>query len=217
MQNNKIFLFGLSLLLLSGCSGKTETPAAASSSAPTVSASSVTAVSDETPVSVNENITTSSNYIEEPAPAAAAGTAEGYVPEDIPEGTLKQAEQKQEVQFTEKGSPAYSVTIDNAAFTDRRSVIPGDQTEKVLLITYTYRSLNGEPRLVDDMSFRLFAGETAAESYNVADQITGDISTDAPVTAEVCFSVPADASEFTLFVVDNAEEGNENYSLYITL
>lgn len=207
MKNNKklaIFsLTGLMLLSIAGC-GKTA-PAAATASA--------SEASTENPDSVNENITTVSTYYEEAEPAAETGSAEGFVPDDIPKGTLKEIELKKAFTFTEKGQEAYSVTIDKAEFTDRRSEIPGMEAEKVLLITYTYESLNGEPRLVDDMSFRLFQDETAYDPYYLSDQIMADISSDAPYTAEVCFAVPEDAKEFSLFVVDNAEENNENYHL----
>lgn len=202
-------LLGIAILSLPGCGKTTNDPVSASSS--------VSAVSEEGPVSINENITTASTYYEDPAPAADSGDAEGYIPEDIPEGTVVEAETEKALEFTEKNQKAYTVTIDKAEYTDRQSVIPGDQAEKVLLITYTYESVNGEPRLVDDMSFRLFAEETPMEPYYVADQIMGDVSIDTPVTAEVCFAVPADATEFSLFVVDNAEEKNENYQIILKL
>lgn len=215
-RNSMAFLLSLSLLALAGCTGNKETPPTASS-VKTISDSSISSSSEEFPVSVNENITTSSNYYEEPAETADTGDAEGYIPEDLPEGALIAGETGEELVFTENSASAYCVTIEKAEFTDRRSVVPGDEADKVLLITYTYRSLNGEGRLVDDMSFRLFTDETAAESYYVADQISGDLSTDTPVTAEVAFSVPADAKEFSLFVIDNAAENNETYQIRIQL
>ncbi len=205
-----LLLLGVSLLALPGCgSGNTRESVSVETE--------VSSSSAEYPVSVNENITTSSTYYEEPAEAADTGDAEGWIPEEIPEGTIQEAETGSEFQFTENGSAVYAVTIDSTEFTDRRSVVPSDTAEQVLLITYTYRSLNGEPQLVDDMSFRLYAGETACDSYNVADQITGDVSTEEAVTAEVCFSVPADAEEFTLYVVDNADDSNENYQLVLQI
>lgn len=207
MKNNKklaiLSLAGLMLLSIAGC-GKT---------APDTDTDSIVNASSGEHVSVNENITTVSTYYEEPEPAAGTGDAEGFIPDDIPEGTLTEAEPGKAFTFTENGKEAYSVTIDKVEFTDRRSEIPGMEAEQVLLITYTYKSLNGEPRLVDDMSFRLFQNETAYDPYYLSDQIMADISTDAPFTAEVCFAVPKDAKEFSLFVVDNTEKDNENYHL----
>ncbi len=214
-RNGKVFLLlGLSLLVLGGCGSRSDT---ASSSAETAADISVSSYSDPNPDSVNENITTSSNYYEEPAEAADTGDAEGYIPENIPEGTVAEAELGEEVTFTENGSEAYAVTIQSAELTDRRSVVPEDDAEQVLLITYSYRSLNDEPCLVDDMSFRLFAGDAACDSYYVSDQISGDISTGDAVTAEVSFSLPADVSEYTLYLVDNAEEDNEIWRFNIQL
>lgn len=194
-------LLGIAILSLQGCGKTTDISVS----------SSVSAVSEEEPVSVNENITTVSTYYEEPTAPSGNKDAEGYIPDDIPEGTVIEEETEHALPFTEKGKKAYTVTVENAEFTDRRSVIPGDQADQVLLITYTYESADGEPKLVDDMSFRLFAGETPLDPYYVSDQVMGDVSTDAPVTAEVCFAVPADATEFSLFVVDNTDEDNENY------
>ncbi|MDO4490233.1 MAG: hypothetical protein Q4B85_04130 [Lachnospiraceae bacterium] len=203
--------FLLLALSLSGCgkNGAATEPAAESSSAESV----VSASSEVTPPSVHEDITTTSNYYEEPAPEAGTGDAEGFIPTDLPEGTLIESTTGLELTFTEQEATAYAVTIDKAEYTDRRSVLPDDQAEKVLLVTYSYRSLNQEARFVDEMSFRLFAGETPIEPYYVADQITGDVSTDSAVTAEVCYSVPADAEDFVLFVLDNAQENNEIYSI----
>ncbi len=217
MKNKRItaiLLLGLSLLILPGCRNNRE---ASPSSGVSVVSPSVISVSEDLPVSVNENITTSSNYYEEAEPATGSEDAEGFIPEELPEGTIHEVQTGEEFTFTENSTAAYAVVIDQAEFTDRRSVVPGDDAEQVLLITYTYRSLNGEPRLVDDMSFRLYTGDTAQSAYYVANQINGDISTDAAITAEVSFSVPAEASDFTLYVVDNAEENNENYQLKIQL
>lgn len=194
-------LLGIAILSLQGCGKTTDVSVS----------SSVSSVSEDGPVSVNENITTVSTYYEEPTAPSGSTDAEGYIPDDIPEGTVIEEEPEHALPFTENGKTVYTVTIEKAEFTDRRSVIPGDQTDPVLLITYTYESADGEPKLVDDMSFRLFAGETALDPYYVSDQVMGDVSTDAPVTAEVCFAVPKDTNEFSLFVVDNTEEDNENY------
>lgn len=211
-----VLLLGLTVFSLPGCEKKAETAAASSGSASSSQAAESTS-SEELPASVNKDITTSSNYYVEPAAPEESGEAEGYIPEDIPKGTLTKAELGKEFHFTEQGAEAYAVTIEKAEYTDRRSVIPGDETKKVLLITYSYRTLNGEPRLVDDMSFRLFSGEDATDPYNVSDQIIGDVSTGDPVTAEVCFSVPEDSDEFSLFIVDNTDENNENYLIKITI
>lgn len=201
-------LLAVAAVSLAACEKKSETIETASSSVESESEY----IENE---SVNENITTVSTYYEEPTPAEGTGDAEGFIPQDLPEGTIHDGQSEEALVFTEKGAEAYSVTITKAELTDRRSVIPGDEAEQVLLITYSYQTLNGEPRLVDDMSFRLFIGEDACEPYYVADQITGDVSTEEPVTAEICFAVPADCKEATLFVVDNTEEENENYRILL--
>lgn len=199
-------LLGTAVLAFSACGSAPDKTAVSS-----VSASGGSETDDNT--SVNENITTSSTYYEEPAAPANTGDAEGFIPEDLPEGTIHEAETETELHFTEKDADAYSVTIEKAEFTDRRSVVPTETADQVLLITYSYQSLNGEPRLVDDMSFRLFVDEEACEPYYVADQIMGDVSNDSEITAEVAFAVPKDLKEASLFIVDNAEKDNENYRL----
>ncbi|MCQ2500750.1 MAG: hypothetical protein MJ117_05340 [Lachnospiraceae bacterium] len=211
-MNNKrklaiLTLLGLTLLSLPGC-GK---------SSQTTGSSSVSASSEDGSNSVNENITTVSTYYEEPAEEANTGDAEGYIPEDIPEGTVVDAEIGKEFIFHEQGHDAYAVSIDKAEFTDRRSSIPGMEAEQVLLITYSYRSLEETPHLVDDMSFRLFKDEEAMENYYVDEQLMGDVAGSDPVTAEICFAVPKDAKEFSLFVVDNAQADNENYLLLLDM
>ncbi|MDO4617262.1 MAG: hypothetical protein Q4B03_07385 [Lachnospiraceae bacterium] len=212
-NKKSLLLLGCSVLLLTGC-GKGEEAVVSSSGEQPYTVSSSSSVYPE---SVNENITTSSNYYEEPTETADTGDAEGTVPDELPKGTLLTAEVGDELTFTANGTDTHSVTIEQIGFTDRRSVIPGDETEQVLLITYSYKSLNGEGALVDDMSFRLFYDDTACDAYVVSDQLTGDLSTGDPVTAEVSFSVPADTKEFTLYVVDNAEEENENYRINVVL
>ena len=48
--------------------------------------------------------------------------------------------------FSEDGRELYSVTLEQAEFTDRRAVAETETApEKVLLLTYSYESLSGRP------------------------------------------------------------------------
>lgn len=194
-----IAAFCLSALVMSGCSdGNTETESSVSSS----SVSSASSSGTPTPT-------------EEPTPTVdPSAMGEGAAPTDMPDtdGAI-QAAVGEACTFSQDGQELYTVTITDISFTDRRAVVDTEEPEQVLVATYTYQSLTDDPVLVDDMSFRCIVNDTdVCTAYYLADQIVADVAgKDAPVTAEVAYSVPADTQKVSLYLTNNSNPEGENY------
>lgn len=143
---------------------------------------------------------------------------EGAAPTDIPEESRSsEAELGEPLIFSEDGRELYSVTLEQAEFTDRRAVAETEAPEKVLLFTYSYESLSGEAVLVDDMSFRcLDSGGEACTPYYLADQLVPEVNQGGePARAEIAFRVPEDMEQARIYVVNNSNPEGESYQVTV--
>ena len=195
----------LTSLTAGGCSSKTEN-ASSAVSASSKEASVSSAAPSETPAAT---------------PTADPATlGEGIAPSEIPdpENTISR-QLKEACVFSKDGQQLYTVTISDISFTERRAVVDTEAPEKVLLITYTYQSLTDDPVLVDDMSFRCMVnGSKIGQPYYLADQTVAEpAGKDQEVTAEVAFSVPADTSEASLYLTNNANPEGESFLISVPL
>ena len=175
----------------------------------------VTGSSSASSASAGKNPSSTPAATPEASPTEDPSTmGEGAAPTDMPELESAIARSLNETcEFTKDGQSLYTVTITGVSFTDRRAVVDTEEPEKILLVTYTDQSLTDDPVLVDDMSFRCIVNDTdVCTAYYLADQIVADVAgKDAPVTAEVAYSVPADTQKVSLYLTNNSNPEGENY------
>jgi hypothetical protein len=204
----------LTALAAGGCSGRSD-----ASESVSAASSSVSSASSESSTSVSSESTPAPSEEASPTPTMDPSTmGEGAAPTDMPETDEATAAGLGDAcVFTRDGQELYTVTITDISFTDRRAVVDTEEPEQVLVATYSYQSLTDEPVLVDDMSFRCIVNDTeVCTAYYLEDQIVADVAgKDAPVTAEVAYSVPADTEKVSLYLTNTANPDGENYLITV--
>ena len=194
----------LTALAAGGCSdGDNEAENSASVSISSASSGSTSVSEDETT----------------PTPTVDPSTiGEGAVPSEMPDTEAATSVNLGDTCiFSQDSQELYSVTVTDISFTDRRAVVDTEEPEQVLVATYSYQSLTDDPVLVDDMSFRCIVNDTeVCPAYYLEDQIVADVAgNDAPVTAEVAYSVPADTQKVALYLTNNSNPDGENYLITV--
>ena len=141
---------------------------------------------------------------------------EGAAPKSTPEAEDTDATKIGDTcTFHLNGSDAYQVVVEDISYTDRRSIDEETSGGKILLITYTYQSLNDDPALVDDMSFRCSVLGESCDYYPVVDQLGGDLATgNDAVTGEVAYEVPVDAEEADIYIVNTQDDADASYHIH---